>query len=258
MIPFNLPVGSLCSIKALIVEDTFGQRTLIRPAAADDPNWQLFTLNLRGRPKETDLRLFIPPAVTHSIEGKPIERVFLTRDELSNTVWAIETIVPNERGSGMDGYEAASNVHRLLEEVGLTTNPPAPEPPLKTDAQIAYRLATTVPENWIPFVPVRLHPPNPEIQLRRARMPRMLAGLKPTSVRPRGDILRPEPLPQAYFILEREVPRAGTTVTRKFQRTRRQGGSIFLWLGRQKQAGRGEASSSLRFDQIEDKLTVKG
>jgi hypothetical protein len=89
-------------------------------------------------------------------------------------------------------------------------------------------------------------------------MPRMLAGLNLTSVRPRGEILRPEPLPKAYTVLEHEVPRAGVTVKRQYQRARWQGGGIFLWLGRQKQAGRGEASSGLRYDQIEDKPPAQG
>jgi hypothetical protein len=258
LVPFNLTVGSLCAVKALIVADTFGQRTLIQPSAAEDPDWQLFTLNVRYRPGATDKRLFIPPAATNAMESKPIEQVFFTRDEMSNIVWAIETTVPDERGGGQDGYEAAIEVHRLLEEIGLATNPPLPQPPVKTDAQIDYRLATGVPDNWIPFVPVRIHPPDPEIRLRRARMPRMLAGLNPTSVRPRGEILRPEPLPKAYTILEHEVLRAGVTVTRKYQCVRWQAGRTFLWLGRQKQAGRGEASSGLRFDQIEDRPAVTG
>jgi hypothetical protein len=256
--PFNLPVGSLGAVKALIVEDTFGQRTLIQPAAADEPDWQLFTLDLRGHPGATDLRLFIPPAATNAMQSQPIEQVFFTRDEMSNIVWAIESSVPDERGGGQDGYEAAIEVRRLLEEVGLASNPPPQPPPVKTDALIDYRLATGVPENWIPFVPVRIAPPDPEIRLRRGRMPRMLAGLNLTSVRPRGEILRPEPLPKAYTIEEQEVPRAGVTVKRQYQRVRWQGGSIFLWLGRQKQAGRGEASSGLRYDQIEDKPPAQG
>ena len=192
------------------------------------------------------------------MESQPIEKVFFTRDEMSNIVWAIETTVPNERGSGQDGYETANKVHRLLEEVGLAANPTPSKPPIETEAKIAYRLATGVPENWIPFVPVRIQPPGPEIALRRGRMPRLLPGLDPTSVRPSGEILRPEPLPKAYTIFEQKVPRAGTTVTRKYQRVRWQGGSIFMWLGRQKQAGRGEASSGLKFDQIEDRPVTKG
>lgn len=253
MVPYRVPVGSICRVKSLIIEDTFGQRTLIHPAAQTGKDWQLFTLSVRGKPGEVDARLFIPPAAPLLQESKPIERVVFTRDEMSNVVWAIESVVPDDRGGGMDGYEAALEVRRLLEAIGAGTNPVPPAPPVETDAQILYRLATGVPENWIPFIPMRRNPPSPEIDLRRARMPRMIAGLNPTSVRPRGDVLRPAPLPAAYYVFEYEVPRAGVVVKRTYQRARWYDGKTYVWLGWRKQTGRGESSSGLRFDQIESK-----
>lgn len=50
----------------------------------------------------------------------------------------------------------------------------------------------TVPENWIPFVPVHLEGDNREIQLQRAAMPRILEGgpKPPKKVRPRTVLLR--------------------------------------------------------------------
>ena len=58
-------------------------------------------------------------------------------------------------------------------------------------------------------------------------------------------------LSDPYYVHEEEVPRAGATVTRKFQRTRWYNGRIYTWIGRQKRTGRGEGNSGLKFDQIE-------
>jgi hypothetical protein len=85
-------------------------------------------------------------------------------------------------------------------------------------------------------------------------MPRLMAGTPAdTLVKPRGIILRPgldEEPPQAYFIHEEEVPRAGAIVTRTYQRTRWRDGKIYTWLGRRKQTGRGQGSSGLECDRI--------
>jgi hypothetical protein len=50
---------------------------------------------------------------------------------------------------------------------------------------------TTVPENWIPFVAVRVDGDNLEIQLQRAAMPRIFDGdpNPPVKVQPRTVLL---------------------------------------------------------------------
>ena len=91
--------------------------------------------------------------------------------------------------------------------------------------------------------------------LQRAAMPR-LGSTDP--VTPRGTLLRhglDQPDPGPYFIHEEEVPKAGVVVSRTYQRARWWDGRIYLWLGRRKRVGRGEASSALEFDQIEVKNT---
>jgi hypothetical protein len=50
--------------------------------------------------------------------------------------------------------------------------------------------------------------------------------------------------------MEEEVPRSGVTVTMSFNRTRWYDGTVWTWLGMRKQAGRGERTSGLAFDQI--------
>ena len=114
---------------------------------------------------------------------------------------------------------------------------------------------TSVPENWIPFIPVHIENDLREIQLRRAGMLRIITGdtNPPVKVEPRSNLLRhglDQPLPEGYDLFEEEVPRAGVRVTQSFQRTRWYNGQVFVWLGARKETGRGERSSGLAFDQI--------
>jgi hypothetical protein len=52
------------------------------------------------------------------------------------------------------------------------------------------------------------------------------------------------------FLRDEEVPRAGAHVTGGYQYARWIDGSSHLWRGRRKQAGRGEGSSGLKFDNV--------
>ena len=53
---------------------------------------------------------------------------------------------------------------------------------------------------------------------------------------------------ERLLIEEEEVPRIGASLKRKFQYARSSDGKSWLWIGRSKTAGRGEAASQLRFD----------
>jgi hypothetical protein len=79
------------------------------------------------------------------------------------------------------------------------------------------------------------------------------ANVKAYVFYPRGWLLRrdPEkPMPEddTLVIEEEEVPRIGAILKRTFQYARSSDGQSWLWIGRSKLAGRGEASSDLRFD----------
>jgi hypothetical protein len=251
VIPCTIPVGRLCRVDALVVTDDFGQRTLVPLASGSaETSWHRWSMFGLSRPDGTvDQRLLVAPTVHSSLEGADVEAVRLVRDEIANMVWGVEATIPDELGGGRNGYEAGVALRELLSRLA----PAAPAAViLPTDAKIAYRLATTVPENWIPFIPVRVPGSNREIQLQRAAMPRSIPGLPTVAVRPRGAILTPQPVGAGpYFLHEEEVPRAGATVTRAFQRARGTDGATYLWLGRTKTTGRGEGSSGLAFDWIE-------
>jgi hypothetical protein len=114
----------------------------------------------------------------------------------------------------------------------------------------------SVPENWIPFIPVHVPGSNRQIQLQRAAMPRILEGdpNPPVRVQPRTVLLRQgldQSPAQPYFVHQEEVPRAGARLIQAFQRTRWTDGSVFTWLRVRNQTGRGESSSGLGFDELE-------
>lgn len=79
-------------------------------------------------------------------------------------------------------------------------------------------------------------------------MPKL--GVPPTEVvRPKGLLLTE--VQKRYYINEEEIPAAGTVVRRTYQRARWYNGRTYVWIGRYRETGRGQASSDLRFDQIE-------
>ena len=234
--PYERQVGTLCDIQGLVVTDVFGKRTLIKAAGSGvDDDWQRWSfLTLSTNAKAANLTSFLPPALGKPLESAPLEKVNFIRDEMANMVWGIESTIPSPLGQGINGYEAAIAAQNA-------TLPP-PIALLPTEAKIRYILGTGVPYNWIPFVPVHVTGSNRDIQLQRAKMPEDAAGFK-------GKILdRPAP----YFVHEEEVPRSGKIVTRTYQRTRNEKGDVVVWIGRKATVGKGEGSSGLLFDQIQD------
>ena len=250
VLPYNLEVGSLCAVKGIVFKDVFGVRTFIRPAIDEgEPRqaWSLYRLAVAGSAGRIDHRLFLPPALVKVEESRPVEKVLLARDEMANMVWGIERTIAGVLGAGVDGFETAS----ALADYFRRQNP-APDAPLAANDGIRYQLATSVPENWIPFIARHNPGSNREIRLQRASMLRV-ADKVGTRVEPRGRILRTgldRTDQQPYFLHEEEVPRAGAMVTASFQRTRWFDGQVFTWLGRRKQTGKGEGASGLQFDQV--------
>jgi hypothetical protein len=140
---------------------------------------------------------------------------------------------------------------------------PAGAAPPPMAAKVRYQAMNSVPENWIPLIPVHVPNNNREIQLQRAAMPRILVGdtNAPQKVQPLTSLLRQDldlSPAQTYFLHEEEVPRAGARVTQYFSRSRWTQGQVFTWLRVQKQTGRGEASSGLAFDRLVDKYESEG
>jgi hypothetical protein len=196
------------------------------------------------------------PSVPKILEGKPLEEVYLIRDEVANMVWGVETQIALPSGETAPGRQAALELQRHYRRiVNIENAGEVPPVTLEPVAAIRYQLMNSVPENWIPFIPVHKDNDRREIQLQRASMPRIIEGdtepiekIKPRTALLRAGLSATRPLP--YFIHEEEVPRAGARVCQSFQRTRWYGGRVVTWLGVRKQTGRGEGASGLAYDQI--------
>lgn len=255
VIPFTLASGSLANVRGLAVTTTFGERFWIQAAgsgAEDDwQRWSMFTVDRAGAPgTPADLTLLLLPTVAKLDSGPLTEDMALIRDEVADMVWGVETSVPLASGETAPGAEAGSLLLAFL-----AAQLPPPPPPPDSVASVRYHVMSTVPENWIPFIPVHVEGSNRETQLQRAALPRILEGdpTPPVKVQPRTVLLRQgldhHPA-QTYFVAEEEVPRAGTRVFQSYQRTRWTDGRVVTWLRVRRQTGRGQGSSGLRFDYL--------
>ncbi|MGN6814813.1 MAG: hypothetical protein ACTHK3_01840 [Solirubrobacterales bacterium] len=256
VIPYTLPAGTRADVRGVAVTNVFGEHFWIGAAGAgaddDWQRWSMFTINVEGEAGAADTSLLLLPTVPKTDQGAPTEDVMLVRDEVANMVWGIETAVPLASGGTAPGGEAA----RQLREFYEAKAPAEEESSDKPTAPIRYQAMSTVPENWIPFIPAHVKGSNREIQLQRAALPRTLPGdPHPAKVEPRTVLLREglESIPgEPYFLHEEEVSRAGTRVFQAYQRTRWTDGRVVIWLGARRQTGRGEGSSGLRFDGLVD------
>ncbi len=240
VIPYKMPVNTLCEIKGFVVTDVFGERTLIQAADQGTDNswqkWSMFNLSNTGTMGNYNHQFFLPASLTQTLESEPIEKVNFIRDEMANMVWGIEDIIPDAVNKGISGYEAAN-------KTGLE-----PPPIAESKAKIRYLLGTTVPENWIPFMPIHKPGSNQEINFQRAAMPKL--GDPPKDIVKAKGVLLNEVQPH-YYINKEEIPYSGTIVYRTYQRTRWYHGKTYIWIGRYRETGRGPGNSDLRFDQIE-------
>jgi hypothetical protein len=273
IVPYSVPVGAVSEVKGILVTDTFGERTLVEIAGQGDANdwtgWTMFnftkTSASEGKTGKADPRIYIPPVVSKAQESQPQESVAVIRDEMANMVWGIEAVIPDLMGSGQDGNAAAQelqNYFKKLERGEEVTPVPVPD-----GVKLSYSLGNTVPENWIPFLPVHLPGQNRAIQLQRASMPRWFNNAF-SQVRPLTSILRdgmkndPATADQLYvnvsdeiqdapyYIFDEEAPRRGIIVEATWQRTRWYNGKTICWYGRKKRTARGEGASGLAFDEI--------
>jgi hypothetical protein len=256
VVPYTLPAGTIASVRGVAVTNVFGERFWIESADAgadaDWQRWSMFTINVTGEPgAAADPSLLLLPTVPKVEQGPAVEDVWLIRDEVANMVWGVEMTVPMADGSAVAGRETARQTRAFFEAAAAGGPVTAPSP----SAPVRYTVMTTVPEHWIPFLPVHVEASNREIQLQRAALPREIEGAPPPAprVQPRTALLRQGlDAGQTYFIHEEEVPRAGARVYQTFERTRWTDGSVHVWLRVRRQTGRGEGSSGLAFDQLID------
>ncbi|MDH3711459.1 MAG: hypothetical protein OER04_16310, partial [Cyclobacteriaceae bacterium] len=258
MFPITMPVGTIADVKGLMVTNVFGENIWVEAAGKgsdeDWEKWGMFNLNIKGTEDvPTDLSLVLIPTVNKVLEGKPQEEVFMLRDEIANMVWGVESMVPLATGKSKSGKEVGHEFNSKLQK--LKDKLAVPPPEIAYQADLRYQIINTVPEQWIPFIPVHLEGSNREIQLQRASMPRILENdpNPPQKIEARTSLLRhglDEDPPKPYSIFEEEIPREGIRIHKSFQRTRWINGEVYTWYGIRKQVGRGEGRSGLAFDQL--------
>jgi hypothetical protein len=257
VVPSTLPAGALAKIQGLAVTNVFGERFWIEAAGRGVDKawrrWSMFTINVRNAPEGTpaDTTLLLLPTIAKAQTSPPFEEVQLVRDEVANMAWGVEATVSLPTGASRKGGEVAAQTLAYLTALagGGAAGPPMSAP-------VRYQVMNTVPENWIPFIPVHVPGDNREIQLQRAAMPRVLPGVATAKVQPLTMLLREGldlPKPATYFIHEEEVPRAGARMTQYYEQARWTSGRVFTWFRAQKQTGRGEGQSGLGFDRLVDK-----
>jgi hypothetical protein len=239
LVPLEIEIGSLSLVRSLIVANTFGERTLIAHTTEVDGQsspWRAFAVS-----QASQQLFFLPPVLGPALQSAAVEDVLFLRDEMANVAWAVERVVESPSGRPLDRFEAfqAARQRSAREEV-----PPSGEVPATS---LAYRLGTSVPDYWIPLLPVQQ---GTSIRLKRGVLPKREVGGAEEMLEPQGRVLEPG---HALLLHDEEVPREGARVTRGYQYARWVDGSTHLWIGRRKQPGRGEGSSGLQFDILEAK-----
>ncbi len=249
--PLELPVGRFAGLFTVLATDVFGETTYLFESD-QTKDWGLYSIN-----PERSSGLWGPPVATAIVQAPPKQEVLLLRDEMANLAWGIENVVPDGLGGGMDGLDASISVRRWLEAVlGVKPGPNGEEPEEPAAQPVAdrkYVLGTTVPDNWIPFVPIRFEE-NGQMRLRRAALPRTLGNRPPERIRPRTQILR-EGLEsasvRAFDLNEEEITMPGIVVKERWRQARWFDGKIFTWLAREKAYARPTRASGLRFDAVD-------
>jgi len=236
VIPVELNVGALYRTNSLVITDSFGVRTALRPAGElPEPfsTWHMFEhspLRGAGSGKPASNMFLLPPSLVKNLESTSIEEVLFLRDEMANMAWGVERVIESPSEQQLNRFEQRRD----------TTSPQSPS----VNGHAVYKLATEVPDYWVPLVPLKR---TTGLRLERARLLKLNG--KEEFVAAQGAILQAGNT-NRLDLFEEEIPREGIRVTRNYQLTRWHDGSTHLWIGRRKRVGSGEGSSGLRFDSL--------
>jgi hypothetical protein len=232
VLPIKLAAGTLTILDSVVVSDVFGRNFLLSRAGADEPQWNLFSLDTKGgavHPAQN--ALFLPPTAGPLSESKAVESVLFLRDEVADLAFGVEGLVQDALQRVKD-RRACWVGHRTI----------APGDP----ALPSYHVETIVPDYWIPLAPEQL-PGQQSIRLRMVPMEVDDGGM-PRLVEPQGLLLAPAADGSRLWLFDEEVPREGTQVDRVHRYARWLNGRSVTWTARHRQTGSGEGSSGLRYD----------
>lgn len=248
MVPIGGDVGDLVSITELRVLDSFGEVATIEPTAVldhdrdgDDRPWRFMELTGDDGPAAGRAPLlFLAPTMATGSAGRPLEAVYLTRDEQSNLGWAIETVVEGRWGNRIDRKAAARAAD------GRSATPSGGE---SDDDTWTFTVDASVPEHWLPLIPVRIDG-TLEPRLQRGRAPaRPDVDDAAAYGAAQGRLLEPD---RRLLLHDDEVIRAGVEITRRARMTRAQNGAVLSWVGRRKRLGNVPRDGKYLTDQLDD------
>jgi hypothetical protein len=220
----DVPTGSLCWINSLTVTDVFGTTTTIPQADAPaGSSWTIFSTTDQTS-GGTQPFLIAPASASAALQASaPLEELHLLRDETADMAWAIERIVENTTGTP------------------ITLNPtPEPTTPTNPPVTLAYQLATALPANWFPLLP-----------LAATEGLELVVGTVEGSTQTPETLLLQQLSSNELQLPQHEISRAGLKLQRLACRTRTPDGRSTLWIARRRHIGAGEASSGLRYDQAQ-------
>jgi hypothetical protein len=241
LMPLRVPVGVVCRVRALYVHDVFGVVTEVlragTVATSATRRWRMFTHD-NGAREDLGWRVVMPDPHHASAVSPPVEEVRFVRDEMANLVWSIERVYADAFGVPVAARDALANrASDSATHATLVGSLPTGEP------QLAYRLQTSVPAQYVPWITVRVTSSTGDVALELARV-----GTPAPPLRTR--ILRPS-LGAPYHIPEWVIPREGVSVVQEYVRTRDPDGRSHLWLRRRRGAARGEVDAGLRYDVVD-------
>ena len=241
-LPLAVEAGCLVDIATVLVTDVFGRSYKLAPSesliGSGLKRWQLYAVATEGAqlaPGVSQL-LFVPPISGDALE-LPVEELLFLRDEGANLVFGVEQRVPNGRGDSVPGIE-------LQRERGYAGEVPDD----RGVGRLRFKLATPVPGNWFPFVPVARDKELREVRLRKAQLLREHDDDAPSAIPPLGALLKHG----GDWLEEASVLRSGVKVQLVRRRARGVDGKTYVWMGHQVGAGKGEGRSGLRFDLLKE------
>ena len=196
--------GVLQRVTTLVVTDTFGMRTLIRPVeqmpVAGGQPWSMFKISA-GDGTLSDFILLPPPAGLVTDADADRGRAVPARQHGGAWPGAVEQQARRGRSTcAVDGYE--QYLARLRLDPSAT-----PPTPVAGGADIAYTVEHAVPDNWIPMLPVLSS--SGELLLRRGTMDVPGPGGTVVQLQAHSSILQPG---APYYLTERVVNEIGVDV----------------------------------------------
>ena len=246
-LPVRVPYGSAVHIDALVCTDTFGVATLVPSATAANGARRTAVADVRAQrraPHPTAASTRPTGAGSWCRRCSPAawtptrwRRSPSSATSRPTSAWGIEDIVTNAVGRPI----------RRSEDLRQQGREPAPDPREGLPGAWVWRLATSVPENWIPLLPTRGRADDDDYLLIQGAMVRYTreadGSLSSVPILPAGLMLR-----AGGTLPEREIPREGRTLQRTLRLARWVDGGRVRWWSRRTTVGHGQASSGLAYD----------